>query len=152
MDSICLSVSPSVFLSVCLSFFSMCLSVLSFCLSICWYCLSVSLSVCMSACLLPACLLVCLSACPPVYPSVCHRAFIFAGMCKRNLLAGDGPLEFMYLVWCTIRKFNWWSYCVALQWLNFRPFPSKWLNFTSRTVDLYNSVINRIQRNLPKCF
>ena len=32
----------------------------------------------------------------------------------------------------TVRKFNWWRYCLALHsWQNFLPFPAFWLNFTS---------------------
>ena len=34
---------------------------------------------------------------------------------------------------CTVRRFNWWRYCLLLSsmWLNCRPFPSIWRNFTS---------------------
>ena len=79
MDSICLSVSPSVFLSVCLSFFPMCLSVLSFCLSICLYFrLSISISVFFHMSVSPShdtvylyvCLPACLSACLPARLSI----------------------------------------------------------------------------------
>ena len=44
----------------------------------------------------------------------------------------------------TVKKINWWRYCLAL-WRNFRPFPSVWRNLTSHRIELCNTVQSSVK-------
>ena len=53
--------------------------------------------------------------------------------------SNSGPLS------CTVRKFNWWRYCLALCDIMFDHFPL--FDETLRHIELCNSVISHIQGN-----
>ena len=61
---------------------------------------------------------------------------------------GSSPLNISATWGCcvlyTVKKINWWRYCLAL-WRNFRPFPSVWRNLTSHRIELCNTVQSSVK-------
>ena len=69
-------------------------------------------------------------------------AFPLCGLCRSHCNIHKKPY--------TVRKYNWWRYCLALCEEIFDNFPL--FDETVRYIELWNSVIRHIQRNLPTLF